>query len=245
MAHEEEEAAPEAPEWIVTFSDMITLLVTFFVLLLTFQSSGGAAQSARKLGLAGSRGVLPGQGFDPIGSEDAGLGQGDDEEHTRPDIELPEDLAKMGQKLDALHIPHDLNEIFDGLRLRFGTECSFAPGSATPSRELIRSLDELGNVLKHYPLLITVEGHTDGYFQPDDQHPDAESLSLARAMVAARILQSSAGFPDGALFVVPRGAMYPRVDNDSPLGRLTNRRVELSLLKNPSVPGGPKHERAR
>lgn len=245
MAHEEEEAAPEAPEWIVTFSDMITLLVTFFVLLLTFQSSGGAAQSARKMGLAGSRGVLPGQGPDAIGTEGAGLAEGDDEEHTRPDIELPEDLAKMGQKLDALHVPHDLNEIYDGLRLRFGTECSFAPGSATPSRELIRSLGELGKVLRHYPLLITVEGHTDSYFQPDDQYPDAEALSLARAMAAARILQSSADFPDGSLSVAPRGAMYPRVENDTPLGRLTNRRVELSLLRNPGVPGGPTNERAR
>ena len=34
----ETEEAPSAPEWMVTFSDCMTLLLTFFVLLLTFSS---------------------------------------------------------------------------------------------------------------------------------------------------------------------------------------------------------------
>jgi len=34
----EEEEAPGAPEWMVTFSDCMTLLLTFFVLLLSFSS---------------------------------------------------------------------------------------------------------------------------------------------------------------------------------------------------------------
>ena len=35
---QEDEAPPGAPEWIVTFSDMISLLVTFFILLMTFST---------------------------------------------------------------------------------------------------------------------------------------------------------------------------------------------------------------
>ena len=42
MTHEnkqvEEDEAPGAPEWMVTFSDCMTLLLTFFVLLLSFSS---------------------------------------------------------------------------------------------------------------------------------------------------------------------------------------------------------------
>ena len=34
----EEDEAPGAPEWMVTFSDCMTLLLTFFVLLLSFSS---------------------------------------------------------------------------------------------------------------------------------------------------------------------------------------------------------------
>ena len=38
MAKPEEEQPAGAPEWMVTFSDIVTLLVTFFVLMLTFSS---------------------------------------------------------------------------------------------------------------------------------------------------------------------------------------------------------------
>ena len=34
----EDEGVPGAPDWVVTFTDMISLLVTFFVLLMTFSS---------------------------------------------------------------------------------------------------------------------------------------------------------------------------------------------------------------
>ncbi len=35
---QEPDEAPGAPEWMVTFSDFMTLLLTFFVLLLSFSS---------------------------------------------------------------------------------------------------------------------------------------------------------------------------------------------------------------
>ena len=38
MAADEEDGPPGAPKWMVTFSDCMTLLLTFFVLLLTFSS---------------------------------------------------------------------------------------------------------------------------------------------------------------------------------------------------------------
>jgi len=40
--HTEDESAPGAPAWTVTFSDMITLLLTFFVLLLSLGSTKDA-----------------------------------------------------------------------------------------------------------------------------------------------------------------------------------------------------------
>ena len=33
-----EDQGPRVPDWIVTFSDMVSLLVTFFILLMTFSS---------------------------------------------------------------------------------------------------------------------------------------------------------------------------------------------------------------
>lgn len=245
MAFEEDPPA-SAPEWIVTFSDMVSLLVTFFVLLLTFTATGQTRDALGKMRLAGSSGIMPRQdGTDPIedvrdmsklDSVDA-VGAST-QQHSRPDIELPQDLEHMGQKLDALHVAQDLNQIFDGLVLRFPPECSFAPGSATPTPALVKSLREMAKVLPHYPLLITIEGHTDDHFQPDDAHPDAESLSLARALAAANLLRADPAFAEIQLGLAARGAMYPRVENDSPLGRLSNRRIEIRLQKAPSLRRG-------
>ncbi|MEY2786430.1 MAG: type secretion system protein TssL [Planctomycetota bacterium] len=242
MAFEEDPPA-SAPEWIVTFSDMVSLLVTFFVLLLTFTSSGAMQTVKTKLRLSGSSGIFPRDaGSDAMEDprameliESTSALDASTEQHSRPDIQLPEDLAHMGQKLDALHIPADLNEIFDGIALRFGPECSFAPGTATPTPELAKSLKEMARVLPHYPLLITVEGHADGHFQPTEAFPDADSIGLARAHAAARILTESGLVAAKDVMLCTHGARIPREGNDSPMGRMLNRRVEIRLLKAPAV----------
>jgi chemotaxis protein MotB len=56
----EEEEAPGAPEWMVTFSDCMTLLLTFFVLLLSFSSFDD--KEFHKLG-ASMAGALPSIGL--------------------------------------------------------------------------------------------------------------------------------------------------------------------------------------
>jgi|LakMenEpi05Aug10_1017310.scaffolds.fasta_scaffold00213_3 chemotaxis protein MotB len=239
----EEEPAPGAPEWIVTFSDMISLLVTFFVLLLTFTATGESEKVKTKLRLDGTNGIFRRDpGADPIEDmrksemiDNVNALKASTEQHTRPDIDLPEDLEHMGQKLDALHVPFDLNHVFDGLSLRFGSECSFSPSSATPTAALVKSLHEIGKTLPHYPLLITVEGHTDSHFQPTGAFPDAESLGLARAHAAARILVESGGLAAKDVMITTRGSLIPREDNETPMGRLMNRRVEIRLLKGPSI----------
>lgn len=242
MAFEEDPPA-SAPEWIVTFSDMVSLLVTFFVLLLTFTSSGASETVKSKLRLKGANGVFNrAAGSDMI--EDArqtelidsiNALEASTEQHSRPDIELPQDLEKMGQKLDSLHVPFDLNEVFDGIALRFGPDESFAPGSATPTPALVKSLREMASVLPHYPLLITVEGHTDTHFQPTSAFPDADSLGLARAHAAARILIESGRIEARDVMIATRGSLIARDDNETPVGRLLNRRVEIRLVRAPTI----------
>jgi chemotaxis protein MotB len=53
----EPEEAPGAPEWMLTFSDCMTLLLTFFVLLLTFSDIGRDTIPALRNGF---RRVMPG-----------------------------------------------------------------------------------------------------------------------------------------------------------------------------------------
>ena len=239
MALSREEEAPPvgAPEWIVTFTDMISLLVTFFVLMMTFSSMDDWDRLKVDALLDSSRAALtshPGRtAIDPIPDDlisDVDMRRGANQPHSRPAEELTENLEEMGQRMTAQHLPLDLSAVPDGLLIRFGDDACFAPGSAEPSEALVKSLDELGRVFEHYSYLIVVEGHTDDRFRPTPGQPTAEALSCARASAAAEHLLAGSGLSPKLVQVAGLGETKPLDTNDDPRGRLRNRRVEIRIL---------------
>lgn len=235
-----------APEWIVTFSDMISLLVTFFVLLMTFSTSSKKDQElktrARMPATEGvfyrkSSGAIPREAVENRLEAIESL-EGELLKHARPDVVLPDDRSTMGQRPTPEDREIDLVPIYDGLRITFPEEASFAPGSSTPTPELSRSLSEIGRVLAHYPLLVVVKGHTDARFQPTPVHAEPESLSLSRAHAAATILLRDGSISPERVQVAGVGSRKPVAKNDSALGRLRNRRVELEIVRVEPSPQG-------
>jgi flagellar motor protein MotB len=151
--------------------------------------------------------------------------------HTRPVDELSESLEEMGQKLTSEHQPIDLRTTGDGLRVEFDDEATFGPGSAEVPLALERALRELAGTVRHYPLVVLVEGHTDGAFRPSNRYPDALALSIARARAAADVLTRSGGLEPALVQVAGLAADAPRrVENDNALERRANRRVSVRLV---------------
>ncbi len=194
--HDVPEDPPQsAPDWVVTFSDMISLLVTFFVMLMSF-STMEENEAAIIVGAFGQRtgGILEGGPSSSVTEppRDRMLGtnplRGGQIPHSRPAEELPDNIEEMGQKLGAGQLEVDFVAATDGLLVRFGDDCAFEPGSARVPAPLARALDELGEVLQHYSHMVVVEGHASADFPPTSSLPDAEALSAARAAAAARIL---------------------------------------------------------
>lgn len=225
-----------APEWVVTFTDMISLLVTFFVLLMTFSSMD--AYEALKVDsfLKSNSGLLKSKGtsMPDLGEADllssTSVERGANHPHSRPPEKLSESLEEMGQKRTEEHQALNLNDVRDGLVLEFGEEETFDPGSAVVSSGLRRSLIEIAKVLENYPHLVVLEGFTDSAFKPTPEHPSADALSLARARNAAdAMLANSAMLPE-LLQISGHGAESPRADNLSPGGRRMNRRVQIRVL---------------
>ena len=184
-----------APEWVVTFTDMISLLVTFFVLLMTFSSIEDYDRLRVDGFLTGTRGNIKQIGgqkaYDSL-DEDIVAGtdirRGGDRPHSRPSESLGENLAEMGQTKADDEIETDFSNIADGLQIVFGPECGFELGSTKPNAELMKRLGELSRVLEHYPHLVLVEGYTDSEFDTSSTYPDAESLSLGRAVAAVEVM---------------------------------------------------------
>lgn len=236
-AQQEEEGPKGAPEWVVTFTDMISLLVTFFVLLMTYSSL--EPRDFVKIGslLDSSTGVLKNNQGDiaPTFTEkeiasNQDLLRGGQVPHSRPPEYLHENLEEMGQQESPDHQPVDLSQMRDGLRLRFDSDCSFEPGSAEVSDELRKSLVELGEVLRFYSFLVVVEGFTDSHFQPTPGYPTADVLSLHRARNAARVLMDEADLSPELVQLAGLGAASPRANNLTPEGRRMNRRVQVRVM---------------
>ncbi len=235
------QAEPEppagAPDWIVTFADMISLLVTFFILLMTFSSMEAYDAFQVDGDLLGTTGTLTASkgpsAVDPpandrINAMDAVRGAAIP--HRRPASELLENLEEMGQKKTDEHVELDLKDLKDGLLLRFDERASFAPGSTELSEHLRGVVVELARTLEHYPYTVAIEGHTDDHVTPTPSYPDAATLSAARAASVAQTMIDSSGISPLQIQLAAAGSTRPVGDNETPEGRLANRRVVIRIV---------------
>ena len=233
----EDPPPPGAPRWIVTFSDMVSLLVTFFVMLMSFSTTETRevmlvlqAFTATRSGILedenGRSAVEPPQ-HDRMRAVNPTRGAL--RPHVRDEDKLVENLAEMGQKDDPRYVPIDLTRAPDGLLVGFGPEAAFAPGSAEVGPELRRSLVDIARVLEHYQHLIVVEGFTDAAFAPTPRYPTAQALAAARAAAAAEVMLEESALPPQRLQISGVGAR-PRTNQASASGRTASRRVELRIL---------------
>ncbi|MCP5022257.1 MAG: OmpA family protein [bacterium] len=226
-----------APGWVATFVDMISLLVTFFILLFTFASMQDYDSFSYPKNILSTKGVLEKKGGQYIEAPDndimaaTDMLRGADSPHSRPSDQLPTSIEQMGQKLTDEHIEFDGRNVQDGLRLRFDERAGFAPGSATVNPVLRKCLKEMGESVQYYQHLIVVEGYTDDNFVPTSTFRTAEALSLARAEAASEILLQGTKLSPKAIQLAGMGSS-PLEDHmgKTALDRAANRRVEVRVL---------------
>ena len=238
MGNIKEEPPPGAPDWIVTFADMISLLVTFFVMLMSFTTMDESQEMviSSAFSNAGAGVVQNDDGHTAVTPPERDHMaathplRGADQPHSRPDEELSENLAEMGQKSSTEHLELDLSQIVDGLQIHFGRSASFAPGSVEVNPELAAQLGELGRILQHYQHLVLIEGFTDTEFKPTPEYPNAEALAGARARAAAQSMLASSELSPELLQIAGLGAKRPAASNETAGGRTDNRRIEVRVI---------------
>ena len=102
----------------------------------------------------------------------------------------------------------------------------FSTNSATISRGSFPILEELAEIAKNCPVTLQIEGHTDDVGPPEFN----EALSQRRADAVGRELEKL-GVDDGRLAPVGYGPRRPIADNETPLGRAKNRRIEIRIRR--------------
>jgi chemotaxis protein MotB len=216
--HAEEHGGGEG--WLVSYCDMISLLVTFFLMMMTFStSSKGDITSAGVGMLKGRGGVFPNLTGYPAGDAPP-----------PPILKTIADAIEGVRAAGGLKDGLALSPEVDGITIQFGEDCSFKPGSAELNPKLRSMLENVGRAVQTYTHLIVVEGHTDDRFKSSAEYPDAEALSAARAVAAAGVLSEVGRVPADLLQLAGRGAERPRRPNDTAVDRVWNRRVEVRLI---------------
>ncbi|HOX26431.1 MAG TPA: OmpA family protein [Candidatus Krumholzibacteria bacterium] len=214
-----------AAEWIVTYGDMMSLLLCFFVLLVSFSSMQEEKfqEAARSLRLA--FGVL----VDPESALRI-----DDPIVPRYETAEPRDLLVEVRELETTLLDRGVSgdvqvEVLgDGILFRLEAPVLFAAGRADLQPASHDVLESLAGFLQKFPGEIRIEGHSDNVPILTDRFPSNWELSAARAGAVARYFQGY-GLQPTRLAATGYGEHRPLAGNDDAEGRARNRRVEIFL----------------
>ena len=207
----------------------MSLLLTFFVLLLSFATI--TEEEAFHEAIASFRGSV---GFLP--RELTMIQVNPVPKKMRPPKKPLEDAArKMRRALQVLGEEQRIKVEYDargGLRINLPSQVLFDTGSGTLKPESFQVLAGLGRVLSTLPegSLLDVRGYTDNVPLADvSVYRDNHDLSVARADSVARFLSDSSNIPFGKFEITGTGAGQPIAPNNTSEGRQANRRVEIHV----------------
>ncbi|MBN2232792.1 MAG: OmpA family protein [Deltaproteobacteria bacterium] len=226
---EGEECEEGAPAWMATFADMATLLMTFFVLLLSFST----------LDVIKFREML-GSVKNAFGTQVESPGSFDEKSTTPVTIQLSEeenrmiDMMQMGAQIQRAIEAHSLetdaevtvNE--EGVILKITGTLMFPAGSAEMNAEFEPFLETITKIIQENSYPVAIEGHTDNIPMANSPiYPSNWELSSARATSVLRYLVERRQVNPQRLMAVGYADTRPLVANDSPENRAKNRRVEF------------------
>ncbi len=221
--------------WLVTYADMVTLLLTFFVLLYTLTSVENnkykVAVEAIKIQMENNEepiGLMelvkiPGMMDKPITLEDVtGL--------KSREKSLVEDLDRfISESSEKEHI--STRKVDNKIIVDINGKALFASGAAALNPSAIKIMNELIDIFYDYPdYNINIKGHTDNIPISTDMFPSNWELSAVRATTVLKFMISRGIGPE-RMTATGYGDILPLVPNTSEENRAQNRRVEFVLEK--------------
>lgn len=224
-----------APDYMLTYGDMVTLLLTFFVMLLTPAEIDGYEL---RLILAAFPGLGAYQGGNTL--EAGRLAELGNTIESLPSMERGRALDEARREAISIFQPEVRNQMVRvtqderGLVISLASDAFFDPASAElnieQTRDILQRLARLLNSEDLSERTFRIEGHTDS--TPTDPNGPWESnweLSTARSLSVLRYL-TDFGVEEQQFQVMGLADTEPLFDNDTPEGRAYNRRVDVIIL---------------
>lgn len=252
----EEEQAPGSPAWMATFSDLMNLLLCFFVLLFSMSSvdvekwqqmvasfsnnfsvfSGGA--SAIGDGYLISNGVSQLNELDDYINSTGKTAESEEfvnelKEFEEKQLAAAEQLAEeIEEAVEESQFADEIDVDFTAqyVSLTLNGALLFDSGSAELKEEAKPLMDKIGQLLARYAQsTIEIEGHTDNVPIHNARFADNNELSSFRALSVFNYFMETTFLDPATIKHSGRGEYLPVADNSTPEGRAQNRRVEIKI----------------
>lgn len=255
MKKKAEEDEVDANAWMITFSDLLTLMLTFFVMLLTMSSmetkelneafgifrAGG--DSTVKGDQSGAFGMFSAGGTDAISGAQEGLldlpFKNISVSKMRSDSEelesLLDKLARDAERKITDFSEEEVNEIKKigvkylpkGITVYLPNTLFFKPEKADINPHSMKVLELLGNWVQSTPYFVKIEGHTDNSRINTLEFPSNWELSATRANRIMRYFSNN-GFIDlQRILAFGYSGFQPLPLNESIKNQRKNSRIEV------------------
>jgi len=234
-----------APEWMQTYSDMVTLLLCFFILLFSlsvvdierFRTILASVQVA----LSGDPGVLEGY-QEPEPEVDPPAGE--DIEMDYRDFDMMEMMEMMELLEEAHEVKGEVADFLEDMGLEDEVELGledrgvvmdlpdtifFEIGRAELRPEAQEVSVELAELLRDMEYDVIIEGHTCDLPIQTERFPDNWELSVARSAEVVRFLVYEEELSPDRFRATGYGEYQPRVPNETEEKRAQNRRVTIVI----------------
>lgn len=228
--------------WMVTFADLMALLLAFFILLFSFSKVDDDRYSALVSSfnenfalIATVERVEPELNLNPFTHDPRS-------EAVAPNSDQPTDIADQGEQLRQLTLELSLSLVDpisqgalmisleeDHVLIRLPGDNSFASGSADIEYNFFPTLDAIAQSIAAVDGRISISGHTDSVPVTGGQFRSNWELSASRAAAVAEYLESLESANALRIEVLGFADRRPLAANTTPTQRAMNRRVEIAV----------------
>lgn len=253
MKRPNKKAKKGSPAWMTTFSDMMTLILVFFILLFSMSQIDAArfeavAESFRnRMIFTGFPSNMdmdhPTENSNPNQNDEGAtdfknnLFDEDREDLDESTDGNEQELDDLLEEVEGYLEKNDLENVISANRTNQGVilvlqeRVLFKTAEAQVKKEGEQFLDKVGLLLTSLPNEVRVEGHTDNRPISTVVYPSNWELSAARASSVIRFILNRHDLDQERFIAVGYGDTRPIAPNNSVENWRKNRRVEIVILE--------------
>ncbi len=235
----EEEPKKDPNEWALAYGDMITLLMTFFVLIIAMSSPKTDEESAMVM----KKSSGTGENLMVATLKETGIFQDKVRSKAKTDINADDylppisDLELVREDLVIFMTENELFDVIDlltteeGFTIRIKADILFDSGDISLRLDYLYLLDKIAEMLAVISNKVMIEGHTDDRYSDDNKA--GNTLSIARASRICEYIIAEEMLSSSRFGVAGHGRFRPLFPNTNDHNRALNRRVEVIIKEKP------------